>query len=78
MASMSDMCDSTTLTRRCRRGATPCAPAPPPDHAAAPAHAEAFNFAYRVRRQHHFPWIPLAVFDDGVHCYIKLPPQAAH
>jgi type IV secretion system protein TrbG len=56
----------------------PSAPAPTADHAAAPAHAEAFNFAYRVRRQHHFPWIPLAVFDDGVHCYIKLPPQAAH
>lgn len=56
--------------------ATP--PAAPTDRPVAAAHAEAFNFAYRVRRLHHFPWAPLAVFDDGVHCYIKLPPQAAH
>jgi type IV secretion system protein TrbG len=42
------------------------------------AHVDAFNFAYRIRRLHRFPWAPLAVFDDGAHCYIKLPPQAAH
>jgi type IV secretion system protein VirB9 len=54
------------------------APAPMPDHVASGSHADAFNFAYRVRRLHRFPWIPLAVFDDGIHCYIKLPPHAAH
>jgi type IV secretion system protein TrbG len=40
--------------------------------------ADAFNFDYRLRREHRFPWAPIAVFDDGIHCYIKLPPQAAH
>jgi type IV secretion system protein TrbG len=58
--------------------APPSAPAALADHPVPAARAEAFNFAYRVRRLHRFPWIPLAVFDDGVHCYIKLPPQAAH
>jgi type IV secretory pathway VirB9-like protein len=48
------------------------------DHPSAALHADAFNFSYRVRRVHHFPWAPLTVFDDGVHCYIKLPPRAAH
>jgi type IV secretion system protein TrbG len=48
------------------------------DRPIAAVHAEAFNFAYRVRRLHRFPWAPVAVFDDGVHCYIKLPAQAAH
>ena len=57
--------------------ATPAVP-PPVEHAAAPVRADAFNFAYRVRRLHRFPWVPIAVFDDGVHCYIKVPPQAAH
>ena len=50
---------------------------PASDHATASAHAEAFNFAYRIERGRRFPWTPLAVFDDGVHCYIKLPPRAA-
>jgi P-type conjugative transfer protein TrbG len=57
--------------------AAPVAPSPV-EHAAAPVRADAFNFAYRVRRLHRFPWVPVAVFDDGVHCYIKVPPQAAH
>jgi type IV secretion system protein VirB9 len=41
-------------------------------------HADAFNFSYRVRRDRGFPWSPLAVFDDGVHCYIKVPHSATH
>lgn len=58
--------------------ATPVVPTPVEHAAAAPVRADAFNFAYRVRRLHRFPWAPIAVFDDGEHCYIKLPPQAAH
>jgi type IV secretory pathway VirB9-like protein len=42
------------------------------------ARVDAFNFEYRLHRDHGFPWSPLAVFDDGAHCYIKLPPLAAH
>jgi type IV secretion system protein TrbG len=42
------------------------------------ARFDALNFEYRVHRDKGFPWSPLAVFDDGVHCYIKLPPLAAH
>lgn len=52
----------------------PSAPSP----VSAAASIEAFNFAYRVTRDRHFPWVPVAVFDDGAHCYIKLPPGAAH
>lgn len=52
--------------------------APPPSRARTPAAVEGFNFAYRVTRDRHFPWSPVAVFDDGVHCYIKAPPGAAH
>ncbi len=39
---------------------------------------DALNFAYRLRADHRFPWRPVAVFDDGAHCYIKLPPHARH
>jgi P-type conjugative transfer protein TrbG len=49
-----------------------------PSPVSAAASIEAFNFAYRVTRDRHFPWVPVAVFDDGIHCYIKLPPGAAH
>jgi type IV secretory pathway VirB9-like protein len=42
------------------------------------ARIDAFNFEYRLHRDHGFPWNPLAVFDDGAHCYIKLPALAAH
>jgi type IV secretion system protein TrbG len=42
------------------------------------ARIDALNFGYKVHRDRGFPWSPLAVFDDGVHCYIKLPPLAAH
>jgi type IV secretion system protein VirB9 len=38
----------------------------------------ALNFAYRVEREHGFPWAPAQVFDDGVHVYLKLPEQARH
>jgi type IV secretion system protein VirB9 len=36
------------------------------------------NFAYRVEREHGFPWAPAQVFDDGAHVYLKLPEQARH
>jgi type IV secretion system protein TrbG len=55
--------------------------APPPAPAArAPSTADInmLNFAYRVTRERHVSWVPVAVFDDGAHCYIKLPPDAAH
>jgi len=42
------------------------------------ASVETFNFSYHVDREKSFPWTPLAVFDDGAHCYIKLPASAAH
>jgi P-type conjugative transfer protein TrbG len=57
--------------------ALPPAPAVVHAHASASG-AEGLNFGYRSRRTHHFPWTPVAVFDDAVHCYIKLPPHAAH
>ena len=57
-------------------------PAEPAKSAAEPASAAsspaAFNFGYRVEREKSFPWTPIAVFDDGAHCYIKLPVSAAH
>jgi type IV secretion system protein TrbG len=55
--------------------ATPVAAVSPPSAA---ARIDALNFRYQVHRDRGFPWTPLAVFDDGVHCYIKLPPLAAH
>lgn len=36
------------------------------------------NFAYRVKKDRHFPFAPAQVFDDGVRVYIKLPPAARH
>jgi len=39
---------------------------------------EALNFDYHVARDKGFPWMPAAVFDDGAHCYIKLPAAADH
>lgn len=44
----------------------------------AASEVDGFNFAYRVERDRKFPWAPVAVFDDGAHCYIKLPDRAAH
>jgi P-type conjugative transfer protein TrbG len=38
----------------------------------------ALNFTYRIIPGRHVPWVPIAVFDDGAHCYIKLPPGATH
>ncbi len=38
----------------------------------------ALNFAYKVSHDRHVAWVPLAVFDDGAHCYIKLPTSAEH
>lgn len=36
------------------------------------------NFAYRVKKDRHFPFAPAEVFDDGVRVYIKLPLAARH
>jgi P-type conjugative transfer protein TrbG len=38
----------------------------------------ALNFAYRIAPERHVAWVPIAVFDDGAHCYIKLPSSASH
>jgi P-type conjugative transfer protein TrbG len=44
----------------------------------ATANLSALNFAYRIAPERHVAWVPIAVFDDGAHCYIKLPPGASH
>jgi P-type conjugative transfer protein TrbG len=51
----------------------------PPQVTISPAIAtlSALNFAYRISRERHVAWVPIAVFDDGAHCYIKLPPGAS-
>jgi P-type conjugative transfer protein TrbG len=53
--------------------------AAPPQVTISPVTAtlSALNFAYRIRRERHVAWVPIAVFDDGAHCYIKLPPGAS-
>ncbi len=40
---------------------------------AAPIPVERLNFHYRWERRGRFPWTPEAIFDDGVHTYIRLP-----
>jgi type IV secretion system protein VirB9 len=52
-------------------------PADPPPVRIAPD-VWSLNFAYRVEREHGFPWVPAQVFDDGAHVYLKLPEQARH
>ena len=49
-------------------------------HAPAPALQEptVHNTNYRWKRRNGFPWEPARVFDDGVHVYIQLPPEARH
>jgi type IV secretion system protein VirB9 len=42
------------------------------------ANIGALNFAYRIAPGRRVAWVPIAVFDDGAHCYIKLPPGASH
>lgn len=37
---------------------------------------ERLNFAYKIEKDRRFPWKPSQVFDDGLHVYIKLPPEA--
>jgi|GEM_PF-2174626 P-type conjugative transfer protein TrbG len=44
----------------------------------ATANLSALNFAYRIVPERHVAWVPIAVFDDGAHCYIKLPRGASH
>jgi type IV secretion system protein VirB9 len=53
--------------------------AAPPQATISPATAtlSALNFAYRISRERHVAWVPIAVFDDGAHCYIKLPSGAS-
>ncbi len=53
------------------------APATPPA-VTIPSSVESLNFDYRVTRDKKFPWTPTAVFDDGAHCFIKLPAAAEH
>src|SRR3989475_6926871 len=36
------------------------------------------NFGYRVKKDRHFPWAPVQVFDDGARVYLKLPEEARH
>jgi P-type conjugative transfer protein TrbG len=53
--------------------------APPPATVSPTAATiSALNFAYKISRDRHVAWVPLAVFDDGAHCYIKLPTGAEH
>ena len=37
----------------------------------------ALNFNYRWTRSGRFPWTPAAIFDDGVHTYVRLPGSGA-
>jgi type IV secretion system protein TrbG len=37
----------------------------------------ALHFDYRWTRSGRFPWVPVAVFDDRVHTYIRLPGDGA-
>jgi P-type conjugative transfer protein TrbG len=53
-------------------------PVAPTTGSPATANISALNFAYRITPERHVAWIPIAVFDDGAHCYIKLPPGASH
>jgi len=52
-------------------------PAPPAPVRVAPD-VLSLNFAYRVKKDRHFPWAPAQVFDDGARVYIKLPEEARH
>jgi type IV secretion system protein VirB9 len=36
------------------------------------------NFNYHLKKDRHFPWTPTAVFDDGAHTFIRMPPDARH
>lgn len=42
-----------------------------------PVDVARMNFDYRVKRDKRFPWAPAQVFDDAVHTFIKIPPEAA-
>jgi len=53
-------------------------PAAPTTVYPATANLSALNFAYRIAPERHVAWVPMAVFDDVAHCYIKLPPGASH
>ena len=39
---------------------------------------EALNFGYHWTSNRRIPWNPVAVYDDGVHVYVKLPASATH
>ena len=58
--------------------AAPIRPAGASVGANATAVATAFSFAYHIRPDRHVSWTPIAVFDDGAHCYIKMPIAADH
>ncbi|MBX6330907.1 MAG: TrbG/VirB9 family P-type conjugative transfer protein [Gemmatimonadaceae bacterium] len=69
-----------------RLGAPPVAPSVPAIADPAPA-PERTNTDYRIVRHRHllfghapirFPWRPAAMYDDGAHAVIVLPPEAAH
>jgi type IV secretion system protein VirB9 len=36
------------------------------------------RFTYTWKKDKHFPWAPVSVFDDGAHVYIILPQNARH
>ena len=57
---------------------TPAAESASTRPAAAPVSLAGLNFSYRIDREKGFPWTPTAIYDDGAHCYIKLPAAAAH
>lgn len=50
-------------------------PSPSPE-AKVGADVVTLNFAYEVKRDRKFPWMPDQVFDDGTRVYIKLPAEA--
>jgi type IV secretion system protein VirB9 len=42
------------------------------------ARPEELRFGYTVKADKHSRWAPIAVYDDGVHTYIRLPDELAH
>lgn len=47
-----------------------------PPQASVGADVLMLNFAYEVKKDRKFPWMPDQVFDDGTRVYIKLPTEA--
>lgn len=52
-------------------------PAPQSEVSGVGVELENLNYVYSWRRSKGFPWEPLAVFDDGVRVFVRVPPEAS-